>query len=150
MLSCCGHSVFIHKARYACGDQDLAAGKPRQRPGRRRNAAKRSPEAVRTALDAAMSMYSLSEFKLFWDLALDTKALLAWTQDTAVLAFRGTSSLTNAWSDLQVPILLSVVHSCSRAWWACTAGHAELQHGLGGRAWSVHPEPVAGVVCAWP
>ena len=49
-----------------------------------------------------MNMYNLSQFKLFWDPALDTKALLAWNQDTAVLAFRGTASLTNAWSDLQV------------------------------------------------
>ena len=49
-----------------------------------------------------MNMYSLSSFKLFWDPALQTKALLAWNQDTAVLAFRGTASLTNALSDLQV------------------------------------------------
>ena len=50
-----------------------------------------------------MSLYSLSSFKLFWDPSKQTKALLAWGQDTAVLAFRGTASLTNAWSDLQVP-----------------------------------------------
>ena len=49
-----------------------------------------------------MSMYSLSSCKLFWDAALDTKALLAWNSDTAVLAFRGTASLTNACSDLKV------------------------------------------------
>ena len=83
-------------------DHARAAGKARQRAGRRRNA-KRSPEAVRAALEAAMSMYSLSSFKLFWDPSLETKALLAWNADTAVLAFRGTASLTNAWSDLQVP-----------------------------------------------
>ena len=49
-----------------------------------------------------MSMYSLSSCKLFWKSAQDTKALLAWSQDTAVLAFRGTASLTNACSDLKV------------------------------------------------
>ena len=49
-----------------------------------------------------MSLYSLSSFKLFWDPALETKALLAWNGDTAVLAFRGTASLTNACSDLKV------------------------------------------------
>ena len=53
-----------------------------------------------------MSMYNLSNFKLFWDPALQTKALMAWNSDTVVLAFRGTVSLTNAWSDLQVPSLL--------------------------------------------
>ena len=88
----------------------MHAGKPRQRAGRRRGAAKRSPEAVRAALDAAMSMYSLSSFKLFYDSVLHTKALLAWNRDTAVLAFRGTASLTNAWSDLQVLGLMSSVH----------------------------------------
>ena len=49
-----------------------------------------------------MSLYGLSSFKLFWDRVLDIKALLAWNRDTAVLAFRGTVSLTNACSDLQV------------------------------------------------
>ena len=62
----------------------------------------RSPEAVREALDAGMSMYSLTSCKLFWKSALDTKALLAWNSDTVVLAFRGTASLTNACSDLKV------------------------------------------------
>lgn len=56
-----------------------------------------------------MSMYSLSSFKLFYDSVLQTKALLAWNRDTAVLAFRGTASLTNAWSDLQVPSLMCIL-----------------------------------------
>ena len=79
-------------------------GKGKQRPGRRRQAAKkqRSSDETRAALDAAMNLYGLSSFKLFWDPSLDTKALLAWNGETAVLAFRGTASLTNAWSDLQV------------------------------------------------
>ena len=86
-------------------DDDLA-GRKRPRAGRRRHAARRSPEAVRQALNAAMSMYSLSSCKLFWDAALDTKCLLAWSQDTAVLAFRGTASFTNACSDLKVSLLI--------------------------------------------
>ena len=49
-----------------------------------------------------MSLYSLTGFKPFRDPGLDTHALLAWNQDTAVLAFRGTASLTNALSDLKV------------------------------------------------
>ena len=49
-----------------------------------------------------MSLYGLANFKLFWNPSTHTKALLAWNGDTAVLAFRGTVSLTNAFSDLQV------------------------------------------------
>ena len=36
------------------------------------------------------------------DPVLDTKALLAWNQDTAVLSFRGTASWANACSDIRV------------------------------------------------
>ena len=60
-----------------------------------------------------MNMYSLSSFKLFWNPALQTKALLAWNQDTAVLAFRGTASLTNALSDLQVLNMSMLLHAWS-------------------------------------
>ena len=49
-----------------------------------------------------MNLYGMSNFKLFWNPSTDTKALLAWNGETAVLAFRGTASLTNAFSDLQV------------------------------------------------
>ena len=36
------------------------------------------------------------------DERLDTKVLMAWSACTVVLAFRGTASLANAWSDLKV------------------------------------------------
>ena len=49
-----------------------------------------------------MSLYSLTGFQKFQDPVLDTHALLGWSSDTAVLAFRGTASLTNACSDLRV------------------------------------------------
>ena len=67
-----------------------------------------------------MSLYGLSSFKLFWDPALHTKALLAWNSDTAVLAFRGTASLTNAWSDLQVgiPHVLQILYTNSGPGWS--------------------------------
>ena len=72
-----------------------------------------------------MSLYSLSSFKLFWDPSKQTKALLAWGQDTAVLAFRGTASLTNAWSDLQVLRLVQLgcaqVHLTLAATGQCSA-----------------------------
>ena len=32
----------------------------------------------------------------------DTKLLVAWSEDTIVIAFRGTSSMANALADLQV------------------------------------------------
>ena len=76
-----------------------------------------------------MNMYNLSQFKLFWDPALDTKALLAWNQDTAVLAFRGTASLTNAWSDLQVLRLVCIMSNgaCSDPRGALETGRSNSQ-----------------------
>ena len=84
-----------------------AAGKQKQR-ARRREQTKRSADDVQAALEAAMSLYSLTGFKPFRDSGLDTHALLAWNQDTAVLAFRGTASLTNALSDLKVLPLIGL------------------------------------------
>ena len=49
-----------------------------------------------------MSLYGLRKFELMWERALDSKALIAWNDDTVVLAFRGTASLANLWADLQV------------------------------------------------
>ena len=50
--------------------------------------------------------------------ALDSKALIAWNEDTVVLAFRGTASLANLWADLHVnPI--AHVHNCVHR---CCAG----------------------------
>ncbi len=37
-----------------------------------------------------------------WERKLDTKALMAWSDDTLVLSFRGTASFTNVLSDLKV------------------------------------------------
>ncbi len=53
-------------------------------------------------LETAMSLYGLRKFELLWERALDSKALIAWNDDTVVLAFRGTASLANLWADLQV------------------------------------------------
>ena len=78
------------------------AGKARPGAGRRRRAGKHTPEDVQATLDAAMSLYGLHSFRLFWDQGLDIRALLSWSHDSAVLAFRGTASLTNACSDLKV------------------------------------------------
>ena len=53
-------------------------------------------------LEAAMKLYGLTSFELLWEQERDTKALLAWSDDTVVLAFRGTASLRNVIADIQV------------------------------------------------
>ncbi|KAK9805215.1 hypothetical protein WJX72_006814 [[Myrmecia] bisecta] len=62
------------------------------------------PEAVDTAhsMDLAMSLYKLQHFELIWEKKLDTKCLVAWNEDTVVLAFRGTASVANACADLKL------------------------------------------------
>ena len=54
------------------------------------------------SLETAMSLYGLEESELFWEKKHDTKLLLAWNRNTFVVAFRGTASLVNALSDVQV------------------------------------------------
>lgn len=53
-------------------------------------------------LPTALSLYGLTHSELLWELQLDTRCLMGWNDSTIVLAFRGTASITNAWSDLQV------------------------------------------------
>ncbi|KAK9807443.1 hypothetical protein WJX73_007832 [Symbiochloris irregularis] len=53
------------------------------------------------SLEEAMSFYGLTSSELFWEKASDTKMLMAWNRNTVVVAFRGTASINNAWSDLQ-------------------------------------------------
>lgn len=60
-------------------------------------------------LETAMGLYGLQEFELLWERASDTKALMAWNQDTLVLAFRGTASMANVLSDLQVGFHIDVL-----------------------------------------
>lgn len=49
-----------------------------------------------------MGVYGLRDLRTFWDEQHDTKALLAWSHSAVVIAFRGTQSVRNAWSDVQV------------------------------------------------
>lgn len=53
-------------------------------------------------LHTAMSMYGLTHSELISELKRDTRCLMGWNKNTVVLAFRGTASVTNALSDLQV------------------------------------------------
>ena len=48
-----------------------------------------------------MKLYDLTSFELLWERERDTKALMAWNEDTVVLAFRGTASLRNVIADIQ-------------------------------------------------
>lgn len=61
-------------------------------------------QAAQTTLDlhTALSLYSLTDSDLFWELQQDTRCLLGWNNNTIVVAFRGTASMTNALSDIQV------------------------------------------------
>lgn len=52
-------------------------------------------------LDRALSLYSMHRMEVFWARQHDVHALVAWGDDTAVVAFRGTASLTNVLSDLK-------------------------------------------------
>ena len=49
-----------------------------------------------------VQVYLQERFELLVEPAEDTKVLVAWNTDTIVLAFRGTASMTNVLSDLQV------------------------------------------------
>lgn len=49
-----------------------------------------------------MGMYGLKHFEMFWEKAHDTKLLMAWSNSRMLLAFRGTASMSNALSDVQV------------------------------------------------
>ena len=53
-------------------------------------------------LQRAMEMYGLTGSELFCEVKRDTRCLMGWNDSTIVLAFRGTASMTNALSDLQV------------------------------------------------
>ncbi len=53
-------------------------------------------------LQRAIEMYGLTGSELFCEVKRDTRCLMGWNDSTIVLAFRGTASMTNALSDLQV------------------------------------------------
>ena len=59
-------------------------------------------EDLQLSQDTAMQLYGLKHLRIVREDKLDTKCLLAWSDDTLVLSFRGTASTRNAISDLQV------------------------------------------------
>ena len=64
-------------------------------------------------LQRAMDMYDLTGSELFCEVRRDTRCLMGWSDSTIVLAFRGTASMTNALSDLQVSHLTKSRAKCS-------------------------------------
>lgn len=46
-------------------------------------------------LEGGMRLYGLQHFELMHERVLDTKALMAWSDNTVVLSFRGTASFKN-------------------------------------------------------
>ena len=68
------------------------------------NSCKPPTSTQKTLLDLhrAMDMYELTDSELLCELKRDTRCLMGWGNSTIVLAFRGTASVTNALSDLQV------------------------------------------------
>lgn len=62
-------------------------------------------------LQRAMEMYGLTGSELFCEVRRDTRCLMGWNDSTIVLAFRGTASMTNALSDLQVNHLSWAKHT---------------------------------------
>ncbi|KAK9814385.1 hypothetical protein WJX72_004954 [[Myrmecia] bisecta] len=53
------------------------------------------------SIEKGLALWDLQSHELFWEMALDTKCLMGWSSHTCVMAFKGTSSITNALADLQ-------------------------------------------------
>lgn len=60
------------------------------------------PERTTLSLPTALSLYELTDSKLFTELQTDTRCLVTWNATKIVITFRGTASVKNAKADLQV------------------------------------------------
>ena len=56
--------------------------------------------------EVAMGLYNLEHLELLRDPGTSTKCLVAWGQDTCVVAFRGTANRQNAVHDVKVSNVL--------------------------------------------
>ena len=68
------------------------------------DAAQGETASATVTMEHAMALYDLHSFELLWEKALDTKVLLAWSDSTCVVTFRGTSSWANVLADLEVRV----------------------------------------------
>lgn len=93
-----------------------SAALPPQQPPQQHTAERTTPPQQHTAertilsLPTALALYGLTHSELLWELQLDTRCLMGWSDSKIVLAFRGTASITNAWSDLQVMMVSARLH----------------------------------------
>ena len=53
-----------------------------------------------------MHLYNLTDYELFHEGLHDTKLMVAWNEQTVLLAFRGTFSMKNVLADLRVARIL--------------------------------------------
>lgn len=65
----------------------------------------------RFSIETALGLFGLDKYELMWEKAHDTKVLLAWGNNTVLVSFRGSASLTNALADVQV-LLCSLPQHC--------------------------------------
>ena len=53
----------------------------------------------------ALGLFDLREYHLVFEPSTDSKAMVAWNEDTILIAFRGTASLKAAKLDLEVSLI---------------------------------------------
>ncbi len=74
-------------------------------------AVEQQPSKTTLNLQTAMGLYNLTDSELFWEIQLNTRCLIGWNEHTIVIAFRGTASMKNALSDVQVCTMCVCVSS---------------------------------------
>lgn len=72
------------------------------------------PSKTTLNLQTAMGLYNLTDSELFWEIQQDTRCLIGWNEHTIVIAFRGTASMKNALSDVQVCTMCVCISSLLR------------------------------------
>ena len=77
-------------------------------------AVEQQPSKTTLNLQTAMGLYNLTDSELFWEIQLDTRCLIGWNEHTIVIAFRGTASMKNALSDVQVCTMCVCISSLLR------------------------------------
>ena len=70
-----------------------------------RNAAIQGRALLASCKETAMKLYNLKHLELIRDPLTSTKCLVAWGQDTTVVAFRGTANRQNAAHDMKGELL---------------------------------------------
>lgn len=50
----------------------------------------------------AKQLFNLDHFELLWEHRTDIKAVIGWSRDTVVVSFRGSASMSNALTDLNI------------------------------------------------